>query len=233
VNGTFADARLGVEHVTSAWAGLRPLLHQEGKNPSEISRRDEVMVSPSGLISVAGGKLTTYRRMAERVVNLVGRILGEKFAMGSLGRPRTADLPLSGGELGEGVGFDDFCAQTERAARSLGLPAEVGERIARIYGAQAHEVFALVTSADVDLWEGFLTRAEIVHALEEEMVLTVEDFLDRRISASLFTTDNGLGVLERVAGIMASHLGWSEGRRQAEVGAYRILVRDAKAFGRR
>src|SRR2546430_2546190 len=73
---TFAAPPLTSADVVATRAGLRPLLHEEGKGPSEISRRDEIMEAENGLVSIAGGKLTTHRRMAERVVDLVCRRLG-------------------------------------------------------------------------------------------------------------------------------------------------------------
>ncbi|HEY8515909.1 MAG TPA: glycerol-3-phosphate dehydrogenase/oxidase [Candidatus Binatia bacterium] len=93
-NRTWPQARITHEDVRGAWAGVRPLLHQEGKKPSEISRRDEIIIEPNGLLSIAGGKLTTYRRMAERVVDAVVERLGSKAA----GPCRTADVPLVEGE---------------------------------------------------------------------------------------------------------------------------------------
>ena len=93
-NRTWPQARIGDDDVRGAWAGVRPLLHQEGKKPSEISRRDEILVEPNGLISIGGGKLTTYRRMAERVVDAAVERLGTSAA-----RPcTTADVPLVEGE---------------------------------------------------------------------------------------------------------------------------------------
>jgi glycerol-3-phosphate dehydrogenase len=93
-NRTWPEARIVDEDVRGAWAGVRPLLHQEGKKPSEISRRDEILVEPNGLVSIAGGKLTTYRRMAERVVDAVVERLGSTAA-----RPcTTAKVPLVEGE---------------------------------------------------------------------------------------------------------------------------------------
>jgi len=93
-NRTWPGARIVDEDVRGAWAGVRPLLHQEGKKPSEISRRDEILVEPNGLLSIAGGKLTTYRRMAERVIDAVVERLGTSAA-----RPcRTAEVPLVEGE---------------------------------------------------------------------------------------------------------------------------------------
>jgi glycerol-3-phosphate dehydrogenase len=88
-NRTWPRAAIGDHDVLGAWAGVRPLIHQEGKAPSEISRRDEVTEEPNGMLTIAGGKLTTYRQMAERVVDM---------AVARLGGPaepcRTAEIPL-------------------------------------------------------------------------------------------------------------------------------------------
>ena len=97
-NATFDVDRLTESDVVGAWAGLRPLLHQEGKTPTEISRRDEIMVGPTGMISIAGGKLTTYRKMAERVVEMA-TINGARCALwedeiGSLEVGKKADITL-------------------------------------------------------------------------------------------------------------------------------------------
>ncbi|MFM8408892.1 MAG: glycerol-3-phosphate dehydrogenase/oxidase [Alphaproteobacteria bacterium] len=88
-NRILPTAKIGHADVSGAWAGVRPLLHQEGKSPSEISRRDEVMEEPGGLLSIAGGKLTTYRVMAERVVDQV--VARHGFRAGPC---RTADEAL-------------------------------------------------------------------------------------------------------------------------------------------
>ena len=79
VNSNFPSVSLTFSDIESSWAGLRPLIHEEGKSASELSRKDEIFESPTGLISIAGGKLTGYRKMAERVVNLViKKHFGEK-----------------------------------------------------------------------------------------------------------------------------------------------------------
>jgi glycerol-3-phosphate dehydrogenase len=187
VNRTFPDARLQPEHVTAAWAGLRPLIQQEGKSPSEISRRDEIFVSPSGLISIAGGKLTTHRRMAERVMDVVGSVLTEKYGKAVPRRSRTAEVPLTVEE--NKTSRTDFCA----------VPAQ-------------------------------LAPVDIVHFVEEEMALTVEDVLDRRTSLSLFTPDNGLSSLEQLTSTMAAHCRWDTGRRQKETDAYQSFVHHMKEF---
>jgi glycerol-3-phosphate dehydrogenase len=93
VNHVFTSVKLDKNDILSCWAGIRPLVHEEGKPPSEISRKDEIFTSASGLISIAGGKLTGYRKMAEKAVDLVmHNIKGTSFIPS-----RTRDIVLCGG----------------------------------------------------------------------------------------------------------------------------------------
>ncbi|WP_297762761.1 glycerol-3-phosphate dehydrogenase/oxidase [uncultured Muriicola sp.] len=78
VNNMFPSINLEMEDIESSWAGLRPLIHEEGKSASELSRKDEIFTSDTGLISIAGGKLTGYRKMAERVVNRIAKKMEEE-----------------------------------------------------------------------------------------------------------------------------------------------------------
>src|SRR6185369_9845775 len=151
-NRVFAGPPLGVGDLIGSWSGLRPLLHQEGKAPSEISRRDEVVVDDAiGLVSIAGGKLTAYRTMAARVVDLV---------CARLGRPdlacRSADLPLPSAR-------GTMPLASEIASALPGLSAVDAERLRRLYGVDAldvaHRAAALggVTA---------LVRAQVERAIE-------------------------------------------------------------------
>lgn len=98
-NAIFPKLNLSASDVESSWTGLRPLIHQEGKSSSEISRKDEIFYSQSGLISIAGGKLTGYHKMAETIVDEVVRQLESK---GSTTYPasQTKNMPISGGDVG-------------------------------------------------------------------------------------------------------------------------------------
>jgi len=176
-NRTWPAARIRDEDVRGAWAGVRPLLHQEGKKPSEISRRDEILVEPNGMVSIGGGKLTTYRRMAERVVDAVVERLGAQAAP-----CRTADVPLVEGET------------------------------------------------PVPIVRTTLSDAEVEHAVAEECALSVCDVLERRARSNLFAAGNGLADVERVAAILARHLGWDEQRQAGEVEHYRARVADDVAW---
>src|SRR5262249_25630690 len=132
---TFAGPPLARADVLASWAGLRPLLREDGKAPSEISRRDEITTDPTnGLISIAGGKLTTYRRMAQRVVDLVFTRLERPPA-----HCRTHEVPLPGGEE----------STLDAASLARALPqlsgVEAG-RLFRLYGAACRRVVARPSS---------------------------------------------------------------------------------------
>src|ERR1700722_7558160 len=90
----FGTPPLRLADISSAWSGVRPLVAEAGKSASEVSRKDEVWVGPAGVIAIGGGKLTAYRRMAERVVDRIEEALGRKPST-----CRTAEAPLPGGEV--------------------------------------------------------------------------------------------------------------------------------------
>jgi glycerol-3-phosphate dehydrogenase len=223
-NRTFTGSPLARGDVVAAWAGLRPLLHEEGKRPSEISRKDEIMVSEGGLVSIAGGKLTTHRRMAERVVDLVVEHLGRPA-----GPCRTMDEPLPGG----GFPAEDLPRLVERVrARLPELPAGVAERLVSHHGAEVERILQRVEAdpSSGEVLPGQVLRAEIAHALDEEMALTLEDVLERRTRLLLFDSQQGLGCAEAVAGAAAARLGWDRARTAAELDAYRGLAASLRRF---
>src|SRR5690606_31907499 len=95
INQMFPTVNLTPEDVVSSWAGVRVLLQEKGKKPSEISRKDEVFISETGLISIAGGKLTGYRKLAEQVVN---KAISLNFP-GNQTRSKTEQIKLAGGDF--------------------------------------------------------------------------------------------------------------------------------------
>ncbi len=230
-NRTFAiDPPLAPEDVVSAWAGLRPLLHEEGKKPSEVSRKDEILVGSTGLISIAGGKLTTFRRMAERVVDAACERLRQKGREQPERRGSSDAEPLSGGETG-----DDVTAYANRLGeRWRGVGTDVVTRLVNVYGSNAERMVEAI-GADPVLGERFaaelpVTRVEVEYAVREEMAMTAEDFLERRGCLLLWHPDNGLAVAGGVARTMGGMLGWDGDRIQREVGSYRSLAERLKTF---
>ncbi len=204
---------LAPDDVVGTWAGLRPLLvGNVSEKTKDLSRRHKVTTSASGVVSIGGGKLTTYRKMAEDAVDEVVARLGR----GSRRCP-TRRLPLRGGP-----GLDE-------AARSrLGVSAEAAAHLIGRYGTEARVVAALV-GTDPDLGRPIVPgladlRAEVVHAARHEMATTVDDVLARRTRLRLQARDASAAAAADVAGLLAAELGWdaAETTRQAE--AYRASV---------
>jgi len=196
-NKAYTSISLGVVDITSAWAGLRPLVAEAGKAPSEISRKDETNVGPLGMITISGGKLTAYRRMAERVVDLCVRTLGVEA------RPvATADAPLPGGDC------TDAASIVERL-RCGGAPAATAERFAHLYGTEAEAVLAFGTDA----------AAEAEWAVRSEGAVQLEDWWVRRSARAWFDADGGVAALAPAAQRMGMLLGWNDATRQAQIDA--------------
>src|SRR5690606_1337083 len=117
IHQMFPTIQLTKEDVESSWAGLRPLISDGVDNPNEISRKDEIFISTSGLYSIAGGKLTGYRKMAQQIVD---RIVDEFKEDGILyTASTTASLPISGGEVGGSQGFISFKEQKRKEGKLL------------------------------------------------------------------------------------------------------------------
>lgn len=227
---TFAIEPLSPADVVSAWAGLRPLLNEEGKKPSEISRHDEIMVSPRGLVSIAGGKLTTFRRMAQRVVDHAvewlrasGRRLPEQLGASD-------ESPLSGGGTG-----DDVAGYAERLkARGYPVDADIVEHLTALYGSNAEHMLESIAE-DPGLAERCapnmtVTRAEVRYAVRHEMAMTLEDVLERRSRVLLWDPHSGMQGAGTVAHWMAAEMHWSPARIEREVASYQALATHLRTF---
>jgi glycerol-3-phosphate dehydrogenase len=196
INRRFDIDPIGAEDIVAAWAGIRPLLGAEGKKPSEISRRHEVMEGPGGMLSVAGGKLTSYRSMAERVGDKCEERLGRKPAS-----PPTASVPLPGGDI-EGP-----IEELNSLLESMGLEFAEAGRAARLYGDEAPEICR----------NGNQLSAEVRHAVEVEGALTLEDYWIRRSARARFATGEGLDALGPAAELMTDLMGWTDDERARQI----------------
>ena len=227
VSNCFPEQNLGYDDILATWAGVRPLIREEGKSTRDTSREDAVWVSPPGLITVAGGKLTTYRQMARRVLKLADPDLGP-----APGPPeRTATVPLPGALVGP-AGLEAYHAERSRDLIESGVEPAVVERLCWLYGNQLDDLLAL---ADDDRsWleplhpEVPALRGEVRLAVEREMALTLVDFMDRRAALLLFSPNFGLAAADAAADIMAEALGWDADRRNRELAAYRELAAEHK-----
>lgn len=176
VNDCFPTNKLGLADIESGWAGLRPLINKPGKGPSEISRKDEVFISASGLITIAGGKLTGYRKMAQRVIDIVSKAACT-----------TAQIQLSGGKINTGLDFSTFVKSKTAQALVLGLTTEEAEKLINRYGSNVHELYAIIEKLKEEKSElPILLRAQLVYAVEKEMCCTPADFFIRRTAYAYF-----------------------------------------------
>lgn len=185
-NYMFPSIKLNREDVESSWSGLRPLIHEEGKSASEISRKDEIFESDSGLLSIAGGKLTGYRKMAERIVDIVGLELGNKV------KCATENVILSGGDVGGSSNLDTFIREWTEKGKQLGLTEIEAKRLSNLYGSNVKRVYEIIEiqgneSVHYDL--PVHVFASLVYGIEEEMVVAPIDFFNRRTSALFFNID--------------------------------------------
>jgi glycerol-3-phosphate dehydrogenase len=196
----FPGAGISTDDVISVFAGLRPLVAGNGGATSELSRKEQVIESDSGLISIIGGKLTTYRKMAEQAVDIVARRLGRPT------RSVTREIELAGGAMPE----REWKEAARRAATEFHIPAETAEHLIRSYGGNYREVLEITrTSADLkaNLIAGLPhIEAEVVYAARSEMAATVEDFLARRTRIALLARDHGQSCAARVAELMGREL---------------------------
>lgn len=205
------------DQVVSTWTGVRPLVHEEGKKPGEISRSDEMMTSETGLISIAGGKLTAYRKMAERVVDYVVNTLQEQGKGQQVKPCKTLTTPLTG-VAGIVEQYTTFLLEKEAELREKGFDHETAARMVSTYGRHVDRVIALHDAESAnDKLHTDLLAADVRYSVLHEQAMGVSDLLERRHPLFLFSHDQGRSAVESVAGIMAEMFGWSEERAATEV----------------
>ncbi len=190
--------------VIAAWAGVRPLVAQRGKQPKEISRKDEVWIGTGGMVTVAGGKLTGFRSMAITIMSAVAKRLGRRLP------PAPGPEPIPGGDIST-----DLDAHAAGIRDRTGVSQTVADRMVRLYGSETHAVLALGAAPIIEGSE--LVNGEIEWAVTSEAALTLDDVIHRRTRAAWYNPSERDALLTPVATRMASLLGWDEPRIEAEV----------------
>ncbi|EFU40230.1 FAD dependent oxidoreductase [Paenibacillus vortex V453] len=211
----FPDVKLSAADVESGWAGVRPLILEEGKSPSEISRKDEIWESPSGLITIAGGKLTGYRKMADTVVDLVAKRIQEQGGQ-TFGPGITKNLPISGGHIGGSRQFPEFVRKQADIGAAQGIDRKLAEQWAQMYGSNVTELFRLASAGSDQAEASALPVSVLVplmYAIQYELASKPTDFFIRRTGSLLFNIQWTRKWKEPVMDYMASVLAWSEQQR--------------------
>lgn len=216
VSSMFPSVKLTSSDVESTWAGVRPLVYEEGKGPSEISRKDEIWESENGLISIAGGKLTGYRKMAEvitdRVLKSLEKTGGKKFS-----KSITKGLPLSGGDFGGSKNFPRFVHSTALQSQQFGLTPDEGRMFAQFFGTNAGKVFEHYSKRALETQDDGLPdvlAAVVSYAVENEMALTPSDFFIRRTGDLYFHINDVIAYKEQVLNYMAKLLNYTEEQKE-------------------
>ena len=202
----FPSLHLTEAHIESGWAGVRPLIHEHGKGPSEISRKDEIWQKNGGLITIAGGKLTGYRKMAEKIVDLVAEQLHKEFGK-KFGASMTKRLPISGGDISGSKFFDNFVEKRTELGQQYGLTAEESKYVARFYGTNVDQIFHYVSQATGSLPP--ILYAQLYYAMDEEAASTPLDFFVRRTGALYFKIDFVQQYKKLVIDEMEQYLNWT------------------------
>lgn len=199
-NNMFPSVDLRAADVESTWAGLRPLIHEDGKSPSDLSRKDEIFISDSNLISIAGGKLTGFRKMAERSVNVVCKQLkleeGREFPKCS-----TEFIKLSGGHL------EKFPAEYARDLQEDFKHYYLDDVLNLVlkYGSNTQYILA---SAQTNFKDNLL-MAEAEYCLEYELTNNTSDFIIRRTGRLYFERPELNGCLDELDTYFNTQLGYS------------------------
>lgn len=220
----FPDVHLTEADIESSWAGVRPLIHEEGKAPSEISRKDEIWQTENGVMTIAGGKLTGYRKMAEKIVDLLAKELKEEFQLTY--RPcTTKKLPISGGDMSGSRYFDTLVQKKKAQGMGLGLEEQVAEKLVRLYGTNVDKVFRLVAH---DSKLPAHINAQLQYSILYESVAKPVDFFIRRTGAMFFHIDLVEQMKQQVVDEMARVFHWTAEEKEEAMNELEIAINIAK-----
>jgi len=217
----YLSVNLTADDIISTYAGYRPLVKPrkegQGQSSAKLSRTHVVLQADTGLVTIVGGKLTTYRLMAQDTVDVLSKRDNTKPV-----HP-TERLPLQGS-----AGWPVVQKEIAQRGASLGLAVNDIVHLGHSYGTEANALLDLIAD-DSSLVERLLEdlpylKAEVIHACRQEMAMTPYDILARRTSITLEDRDRGLGIVKEVAAMMARELHWMPERTQAMIDAYRAPI---------
>jgi glycerol-3-phosphate dehydrogenase len=223
-NRMFNIAPLTQADIRSTWAGLRPLIHEDGKSPSELSRKDEIFISQQGLISIAGGKLTGFRKMAERTVDLCLRKLAEEDGRAFV-PCNTHELTLSGGDVRNAPSF--LMSLPEGTVHYFGK--KLLQQLYHRYGSNASGIAeaAIMREGPPAM---ALMLAELEYGVTHEMITELSDFLVRRTGRLYFSKAEADHHAERLNRDLTELLGWNDTQAQQSLQTYQRESAEVVSF---
>ncbi|PNN21284.1 glycerol-3-phosphate dehydrogenase/oxidase [Staphylococcus haemolyticus] len=227
INYMFPDVNVKDEDIESTWAGVRPLILEDGKDPSEISRKDEIWEGKSGLLTIAGGKLTGYRHMALEIVDLLAKRLKQECKL-TFAECKTKHTPISGGDVGGSANFESFVERKVEEGKAIGLQADVAKRLASKYGSNVDKLFNIAQIAqDKDLNLPLELYVELVYSVQNEMVFKPTDFLIRRSGKLYFNINEVKQYKDAVVEELAKLLNYTQSQQNEFTKEINIAIEEA------
>jgi glycerol-3-phosphate dehydrogenase len=228
VNHAFPGAGLAREEIISTFAGLRPLIGRGELSAYQASRDHQIVESDAGLVTITGGKLTTYRRMAEDLVDLVSKKLEDEYGVMIRARCKTDRVPLAE------ASFAAYPLVNLLARQYPQLELPVLERVVRTYGPDSAVVLAPLEN-EPEMGARIVPDlpyiwAEVPYAIQHEMAMTLSDWMIRRAHIMHEDKDQGLESAPMVAAMMAPYLGWDAAEVECQVREYREQVRLSRRY---
>lgn len=224
-NKVFDCEKLGIDDVVSSWAGLRPLIFEEGKSAGELSRKDELFVEKNGLINIVGGKLTGYRKMAEKVIDKAIDIFKENDNKRSFKRIQTHRIALSGNKFYRNENIDSYRQNLKNKLTNYQLDPELEYYLFHNYGSQCDDIFYLMDTERLNLIE-----AEASYCLQNELCLNLRDFFIIRTGRLYFHIETILPNLENIGHIFQRHYNWTGTKLKEQKREMTEIVRRATDF---
>jgi glycerol-3-phosphate dehydrogenase len=230
INHTFPTVNLNIKDIESSWAGLRPLIHEDDKDPSELSRKDEIFVSDSGLISIAGGKLTGYRKMAHRVVETVLKAMS-KDEKKAIKKSTTEFIPLVAPTLSSSKEVKTYVKHLKKELAEFGIEQiYYATYLGAAFGKNADKILEKAKTFSTGSPKERLIRAELWYAVHFEMAHSLADFFVRRTSSLYFNINSIHKYLDVVVNDFKNYLDWDADRIASEKAKMDELLYDATHF---
>jgi glycerol-3-phosphate dehydrogenase len=208
VNNMFSGEPLTIDHIQSTWTGLRPLIQQEGKGPSELSRKEEIFISDTGLISIAGGKLTGYRKMAQRVLDIVIDKLPGDYSDCNTKHYKIHHSPFRD--------YKAYLSTINKLKSSYSKDAVLVDHISYLVTTYGNDAQLIIDAYSNKISDGekaskdLLVEAQLEYSIEYELVADVMDFIDRRAGWLFFHINDAKKYLEFITRKLAEALGKNE-----------------------
>jgi len=214
--------------ILSSWVGVRPLIKEMGKSSTEVSRKDEIFISKSGLLSIAGGKLTGFRKMAEKVLNQAFRLQKDKFIKFKQ-QSETKTTPLAGNSFQSEKDFISYLANLKTRFQQLGLDENLAESYLKRYGNKIMILLSYLEKIDFNGIEKLLV-AEIKYGICHEMIYFPIDFIQRQTGMLWFNRLACIQNKQLILSIYASEFSWNDEKLKMETFKFDNLIGSALDF---